>query len=226
VSDRILQTLRASGMAEGNSLSIVAAKPQLWDGCIGLAQDGDVCTEIAIFGWRATATDTKSYWTYHTDGLGNTILLNELASLESPPDATIPPALEIPDDVSAPTELEVNDFSLEELLTQVDRGCSIILRHTVADTNFILHEDYLEGGVVTMKIADEWVTFSPESQVMGISQPIRTFVSEDNQHQLTVNTPGGKRIGYELTEIPNATIKIQQEDEPATILSAVGESGC
>lgn len=35
-----------------------------------------------------------------------------------------------------------------------------------------------------------------------------------------------RRIGYEVIEIPNATLKIQHQDEAVTTPSAVGESGC
>ncbi|MEO0455887.1 MAG: hypothetical protein AAF152_04795 [Cyanobacteria bacterium P01_A01_bin.114] len=80
VGDRILHTLRTSGVVEGDTLSIVAAEPQLWDGCYGLPTGDGVCTEVGILGWRAIATDGQRYWIYHTDGPGNTILLNETAS--------------------------------------------------------------------------------------------------------------------------------------------------
>ena len=80
VGNRIVQTLRASGMADGDELSIVPADTQVWDGCYGLAAEGEACTKIAILRWRAIATDMQSYWVYHTDNLGNVILLNEALS--------------------------------------------------------------------------------------------------------------------------------------------------
>lgn len=75
VRDRILQTLRTSGMATDNELSIVSTEPQVWDGCLGMAAENEVCEAIGILGWRVIATDTNSTWTYHTDGLGNKIAL-------------------------------------------------------------------------------------------------------------------------------------------------------
>lgn len=77
VGDRILQTLRASGIATGDELSIVSAEPRLWDGCLGVAKEDEVCAAIGIFGWRAIATDTQGSWVYHTDSLGNRIVLKE-----------------------------------------------------------------------------------------------------------------------------------------------------
>ncbi|MEL6779989.1 MAG: hypothetical protein AAFO06_22360 [Cyanobacteria bacterium J06597_16] len=99
VGDRILQTLRARGMAEGTELSIVSAEPQVWDSCLGVAAEDEICAQIGILGWKATATDTRSSWTYHTDGLGKAIVLHSaLERLK----ITIPPALRPPDEATHP----------------------------------------------------------------------------------------------------------------------------
>ncbi len=216
VGDRVLQILKASGAAQNDSLSIVSAEPQLWDGCYGLPSEGSVCAEVAIFGWRVTLTDTRRYWVYHTDGLGNTILLNGEAR-----------EAKMPGEALTSETLEVDDFSSKEMLDQVGPGCSIVLRRTAEAENFILHENYLEEGNASMKVAGNWITFLPESFAVGISQhPTRTFVSEDNQLQLTLNTPAGERQGYELIDIPEATIEISAGDGTTTAISAVGEAGC
>jgi len=51
-------------------------------------------------------------------------------------------------------------------------------------------------------------------------------MNEDNQLQLTLDTPARKRTGQELTNIPEATIEILANDGHTTTLSAVGEAGC
>ena len=102
VGDRILQTLRASGMAMGNELSVVEAEPQVWDGCFGVAKAEDICAAIAIFGWRAIVTDGQNNWTYHTDNLATTTVLNPTSDTPAP---TVPPAMEPPDEVSVPNHL-------------------------------------------------------------------------------------------------------------------------
>ncbi len=75
---RILQTAQTKGF--GPNLSIADAQTKLWGGCYGLPTEADVCAAIGIYGWQAIVTDGDHYWIYHTDNLGNTILLNELAS--------------------------------------------------------------------------------------------------------------------------------------------------
>ncbi len=75
---RILQTAQIAGL--GDTLSITEAQTKLWDGCYGLPTEADICSAIGIYGWQTIVTDGDHYWIYHTDNLGNTILLNELAS--------------------------------------------------------------------------------------------------------------------------------------------------
>ena len=60
VGDRMLQTLQASSVAQTEKLSIISAAPRLWDGCYGLATEGGVCAEIAVFGWQVVVTDTPA----------------------------------------------------------------------------------------------------------------------------------------------------------------------
>ena len=108
VGDRILQTLRVKGMAQDNELSIVSAEPQVWDSCLGVADEDEICAAIGILGWKATATDTQSSWTYHTDGLGNAIVLHSASEALR---GTIPPALRPPDETDHSSEINVDDFS-------------------------------------------------------------------------------------------------------------------
>jgi len=80
IRDRIFETARSSGLKPSESLGIIDADPQTWNGCYGLAGVNQVCTEIAILGWRAIISDGVQYWIYHTDNSGDTIRLNETAS--------------------------------------------------------------------------------------------------------------------------------------------------
>ena len=93
VGDRIFQTIHERGITISGELSIASAEPQVWDGCLGVATEDEICAEISILGWKATVTDGQSRWTYHTDGLGNTIVLH---SGSEPLRGTIPPALRLP----------------------------------------------------------------------------------------------------------------------------------
>ena len=80
IRDRIFETAQASGLKPSESLGIIDADPQTWNGCYGLADPNQLCTEIAILGWRAVISDGVQYWIYHTDNSGDTIRLNETAS--------------------------------------------------------------------------------------------------------------------------------------------------
>lgn len=80
IRDRIFETAQASGFKPSESLGIIDAEPQTWNGCYGLANLNQLCTEIAILGWRAIISDGVQYWIYHTDHSGDTIRLNETAS--------------------------------------------------------------------------------------------------------------------------------------------------
>ncbi|MBE9136155.1 hypothetical protein IQ254_02885 [Nodosilinea sp. LEGE 07088] len=80
VRDRIFATAERDGLNPSRRLEIIAAEPQIWGGCYGLATATEMCTEVAISGWRAVLSDGEQYWIYHTDSRGETVRLNATAS--------------------------------------------------------------------------------------------------------------------------------------------------
>ena len=50
---------------------IVTAVPQDWpDGCLGLAETGEMCTQTVVSGWRVTFSNRTRRWVYRTDAAG------------------------------------------------------------------------------------------------------------------------------------------------------------
>ncbi|NEP18281.1 MAG: S-layer homology domain-containing protein [Leptolyngbya sp. SIO4C1] len=79
-ASRVLETARRSSGLPLSQLDIVAAERQVWNGCFGLADPDQACSEIAISGWRVVVTAPDYVWVYHTDQDGTEIHLNEAAS--------------------------------------------------------------------------------------------------------------------------------------------------
>ncbi|MBE9079237.1 hypothetical protein IQ241_18365 [Romeria aff. gracilis LEGE 07310] len=80
VRDRIFGAAESDGLSPSRSLGIIDAEPQTWNGCYGLATADELCTEVAISGWRAVISDGEQYWIYHSDSTGETVRLNATAS--------------------------------------------------------------------------------------------------------------------------------------------------
>jgi hypothetical protein len=61
-------------------LKIVEAEEQEWsNGCLGLAQVDEICTQEIVSGWHVIVSDGKSTWTYRTDNSGREIRLEKLS---------------------------------------------------------------------------------------------------------------------------------------------------
>lgn len=59
-------------------LRILQAQPQNWsDGCLGLAESDQLCTQVITSGWRVVVTDGRRNWTYRTDDSGNLVKLEK-----------------------------------------------------------------------------------------------------------------------------------------------------
>lgn len=54
-----------------SKLQVTALSQETWsDGCLGLAQPDEFCTQALVEGWRVQVTDDRSTWIYRTDSLG------------------------------------------------------------------------------------------------------------------------------------------------------------
>ena len=57
-------------------LKLVEATPKTWgDGCLGMARQGEMCTQAMVSGWRVVMTDGRQRWVYRTDAQGRSMRL-------------------------------------------------------------------------------------------------------------------------------------------------------
>ena len=135
-------------------------------------------------------------------------------SMPAPTDSTEAPAV--------PAPLEVNTFSLQELADKGTLGCSVLLKRSEEDDDYV----YFEGPeLALMKVEQGWVEFLYDDG-SRFGDDVRSLTSQDDSFTATVEITRGDKLGYEVTNIPAATIELQLGDEPPTVISAVGEVGC
>lgn len=79
-ASRVLDEVRRTSGLPLEQLEIVAAEPRTWDGCFGLASADQMCTQIAILGWRVIVTAPDHVWVYHTNQDGTDVRQNDVAS--------------------------------------------------------------------------------------------------------------------------------------------------
>ena len=79
-ASRILDEVMRLSSLPLEQLDIVAAEPQIWDGCYGLGRPNQPCTRIAIHGWRVIVKAPQNIWIFHTNQDGTEIHLNDSAS--------------------------------------------------------------------------------------------------------------------------------------------------
>ena len=78
ITAKVIDLASLEAGVPANQLTVTSADPQVWDGCLGIAAPGKICTQIAIFGWRAFVEGSGETLIYHTDMVGNDIRLNDL----------------------------------------------------------------------------------------------------------------------------------------------------
>ncbi len=118
--------------------------------------------------------------------------------------------------------LEINTFSLEELIEKGGLGCSVLLKRSVQDDDYVLFDG---PELALMKVEGSWIEFFHDEGSAFGDEAI-ALTSQNGAFALRVDMVRGDRIGNEVSEISEATIELQLEDEPATVISAVGEVGC
>ena len=82
VQDSVQQRISQDfGIAEDNQ-TIVSAQQQTWpDGCLGLANPGEFCTEALVDGWQVTVESGQQRFVYRTDANGGAVRLDQAASV-------------------------------------------------------------------------------------------------------------------------------------------------
>ena len=62
-----------------SALRILSAQPKEWtDGCLGLGNPDELCTQAITPGWQIVVTDGLRDWTYRTDDTGEAVRLEQL----------------------------------------------------------------------------------------------------------------------------------------------------
>ncbi len=87
VANAVLQDLSNREGIPVSQLNIAEFSRQNWtDGCLGLANPEELCTQVLVEGWRVVVSNGSQKWVYRTDGNGRNIRLenpNQTASLPS-----------------------------------------------------------------------------------------------------------------------------------------------
>ncbi|WP_236738724.1 hypothetical protein [Chroogloeocystis siderophila] len=78
VVDAVRQDVAQRENIPVNRLRVTQSSQQTWsDGCLGLAQPDEFCTQALVEGWRVMVSDGRSTWVYRTDSLGRTVRREE-----------------------------------------------------------------------------------------------------------------------------------------------------
>lgn len=80
VRDRLIQTIVQQEKVPAASLIITESQPRTWDGCMGIFEPEQMCTMIAIPGYRAIVAGAEQSWVYHVSEDGSQIVQNTTAS--------------------------------------------------------------------------------------------------------------------------------------------------
>lgn len=89
-------------------IRIVSSQPKTWpDGCLGLADPGQMCTQALVEGWRVVLGHGPQRWVYRTDAQGSTYRLEPVKSRLKQPN---------------PSSAALSWMPLAELPSQLRRG--------------------------------------------------------------------------------------------------------
>jgi hypothetical protein len=77
--DRLFETIARQANVPANTLRVIESQPRTWDGCMGIFAPGQMCTMIALPGYRVIVMGDRQSWVYHVsqDAM---IVLNPTAS--------------------------------------------------------------------------------------------------------------------------------------------------
>ncbi|MGD1897732.1 MAG: hypothetical protein ACFB16_12360 [Phormidesmis sp.] len=81
LSQQLLQKASAQLQQPISSLSVGDIQAVTWnDGCLGLAEPDDLCTQAIVLGFRVIVKDGQRQWVYHISADGSQIMQNAIAS--------------------------------------------------------------------------------------------------------------------------------------------------
>lgn len=76
LADNVLEEVSSQTEIYTKKLSIIEANRETWsDGCLGLGQLNEFCTQALVEGWRIIISDGDQTWTYRSDLEGQNLRL-------------------------------------------------------------------------------------------------------------------------------------------------------
>ncbi|MDJ0731706.1 MAG: hypothetical protein QNJ33_17115 [Crocosphaera sp.] len=74
VIDAVFNDITKNNTISSDNLQLAQTEAKTWsDGCLGLAQPDEFCTQALVEGWRITITDGQTTWVYRTDQTGRNL---------------------------------------------------------------------------------------------------------------------------------------------------------
>lgn len=75
-TEAVLADLARRTQIPRDRLKIADATPETWaNGCLGLAQPDEICTQALVEGWRIEVSDGNQSWVYRSDRTGQNLRL-------------------------------------------------------------------------------------------------------------------------------------------------------
>lgn len=72
VANQVKTAIAQSANISADAIQITSAEPHTWpNGCLGLANPDEFCTQALVDGWQVEATNGETTWTYRTDATGS-----------------------------------------------------------------------------------------------------------------------------------------------------------
>lgn len=76
ILDKVLADLTLRTQLPASVFEVISTEAKFWpDGCLGLAQTDELCTQAIVPGWQVVLTDQEEHWIYRTDEFGFAIRL-------------------------------------------------------------------------------------------------------------------------------------------------------
>ncbi|BAU64418.1 hypothetical protein STA3757_17900 [Stanieria sp. NIES-3757] len=76
IQNAVFEDLSKRTGKDGTSFRIAEAEKRTWsDGCLGLSEPDQFCTQVLTPGWQVVVTDGEQQWIYRTNSSGNLVKL-------------------------------------------------------------------------------------------------------------------------------------------------------
>ena len=80
-SQKLLATVAQQVGQPLAKLQVLEVQPAVWNGCLGIFEPAQLCTEQTISGFRTVISDGQTIWAYYLSEDGNQILPGTVTSV-------------------------------------------------------------------------------------------------------------------------------------------------